>query len=96
MNDRSDAIEELGRIRDRIEQLDQQLIGVLAQRIELARRVGELKRRASLPTLDPPREAAVVRRAGALAREAGVDDEDIRYVFWQIIGMSRRAQLEER
>ena len=96
MSGRSDALEEIARIRDQIEQLDQALVDVIAQRVALARRVGALKRLADLPTLDAPREAAVVRRVGLLAREAGVDDEDIRYVFWQLIGMSRRAQLQER
>ena len=96
MSARDEAIDELGRIRQEIEAIDQSLVDSVAKRVALARRVGALKRLAELPTLDPPREAAVVRRAGALAREAGLDDEDIRYVFWQIIGMSRRAQLEER
>jgi chorismate mutase len=55
-----------------------------------------VKRKAGLPTLDPPREAAVVRRAGALAREAGLDDEDVRYIFWHLIGLSRRMQMKEQ
>ncbi len=45
--------------------------------------------------LDPPREAAIVRRAAALAREAGVDGEEVRALFWQLVGLCRRAQLEE-
>ena len=47
-----------------------------------------------LPTLDPAREAAVVRRAGELARDAGLDGDDVRYIFWHLIGLSRRAQME--
>jgi chorismate mutase len=44
--------------------------------------------------LDPAREAAVVRRAGTVARDAGLEDEDVRYIFWHLIGLSRRAQME--
>jgi chorismate mutase len=97
MNDRSEepALAELARIREEIEGIDRALIDLIAQRVKLARRVGAVKRAAGLPTLDPPREAAVVRRAGALAREAGLDDEDVRYIFWHLIGLSRRMQLEE-
>jgi chorismate mutase len=95
MSDAATALADLSRIRDEIGELDQELVGLIARRVVLARRIGALKRVAGLPTLDPPREAAVVRRAGALAREAGLDDEDTRYVFWQLIAMSRRAQLEE-
>jgi len=92
----SDVMAELARIRDEIEAVDRALIDLIAQRVKLARRVGSVKRAAGLPTLDPPREAAVVRRAGALAREAGLDDEDVRYIFWHLIGLSRRIQLEEQ
>ena len=86
----ADALTELVGIRDEIEQLDRALVELVA------RRVGTLKRRASLPILDPQREAAVVRRAGTLARAAGIDDDDVRYLFWHLIGLSRRAQLEVR
>jgi chorismate mutase len=90
------AIAELSEIRTQIEQIDRSLIELIAQRVQLARRVGIVKRTAGLPTLDPPREAAVVRRAGALAREAGLADEDVRYIFWHLIGLSRRMQMEEQ
>lgn len=91
-----DSVAELRRIRDEIERIDRDLINLIAQRVRLARRVGLVKRAAGLPTLDPPREAAVVRRAGVLAREAGLDDEDVRYIFWHLIGLSRRTQMEEQ
>lgn len=86
--------EELARLRGEIERIDRAIVGLVAERVRLARLVGAAKRAAGLSVLDPGREAAVVRRAGALAREAGLDDEDIRYIFWHLIGLSRRAQLE--
>jgi chorismate mutase len=88
------ASERLRTIRERIEQVDRQIIGLIGERVQLAREVGAAKRTLGMPTLDPAREAAVVRRAGELAREAGVGDEDVRYIFWHLIGLSRRAQLE--
>lgn len=87
--------ENLARLRVEIESVDRDVIRLIARRIALARQVGAVKRAAGLPTLDPEREAAVVRRAGKVAREEGVPDEDVRYLFWHIIGMSRRAQLIE-
>ena len=91
---REDAETELLQIRGEIERVDRALIGLIAERVALARRVGSAKRTLDLPILDPAREAAVVRRAGVLAREAGLEDEDVRYVFWHLIGLSRRAQME--
>ncbi|CAN5848742.1 chorismate mutase [soil metagenome] len=93
--DTESALRELARIRGEIEQIDRSLIRLIAERVQLARVVGNAKRIAGLPTLDPAREATVVRRAGALAREEGLDDEDVRYIFWHLIGLSRRAQMEE-
>jgi len=81
-------------LRGRIEQIDRELIGLIAERVRIAREVGAAKRELGAPTLDPAREAMVVRRAGELAREAGVGDEDVRYIFWHLIGLSRRAQME--
>ena len=89
------AAAELGRVRGEIERIDRAIVGLIAERVALARRVGPLKQALVMPILDPPREAAIVRRAGELAREAGLADEDVRYVFWHLVGLSRRVQLQE-
>jgi chorismate mutase / prephenate dehydratase len=85
--------EDLARLRVEIEQVDRDVIKLIARRVELARQVGTVKRTAGLPALDPGREAAVIRRVSEVAREEGAPEEDVRYLFWHIIGMSRRVQL---
>lgn len=85
---------ELGRLREEIEHIDRTMIELIAQRVRLAREVGAAKRAAGLPTLDPAREAAVVRQAAVLARDAELAEDDIRKIFWHLIGLSRRAQLD--
>ena len=90
----AEASDEMRGVREEVERIDRELIALIAERVRLARRLGEAKRAAGLPVLDPAREAAVVRRASALAREAGVPEEDVRYIFWHLIGLARRAQLE--
>jgi chorismate mutase len=95
MKDSPEVLEakaELGRCRDEIEGIDRQIIALLARRMELGQRTADLKRTAGLPILDPTREAAVIRRATEEARTVGLPPEPIREVFWQIVGMSRRAQ----
>jgi chorismate mutase len=83
---------ELEALRAEIGRVDEAIVFLIDERLRLARRVGELKRTAGLRVLDPGREAAVVRRAGALARDRGLDDEAIREVFWRLIEMARTAQ----
>ncbi|MGQ0562034.1 MAG: chorismate mutase, partial [Gemmatimonadota bacterium] len=63
---------DLTRLRDEIERIDRELVGLIAERVRLARAVGAVKRSAGLPTLDPAREANIIRRSGHLAREAGL------------------------
>jgi len=86
------VLAELARCREEIERIDNSIISLLAERLSLGKRTGELKRAAGLPILDPTREAAVIRRVTASARAAGLPPEPIREVFWQIVGMSRREQ----
>jgi chorismate mutase len=99
MTDRAtntDSLAELTRCREEIERIDNEIVGLLARRLALGKRTGELKRLAGLPILDPTREAAVIRRVTGVARDGGLPPEAVREVFWQIVGMSRRAQEEGR
>ena len=85
---------ELGSLREEIEKIDRTVISLIARRVQAAREVGRAKRKSGLPILDPAREAAVVRRAVELARSYQLEEEDVREIYWHIIGLSRRAQLE--
>lgn len=89
-----EALAELARCRDEIERIDNDIVGLLARRLALGKRTGDLKRLAGLPILDPTREAAVIRRITGVARDAGLPTEPMREIYWQIVGMSRRVQEE--
>jgi chorismate mutase len=86
---------DLSDLRAKIERVDRALVSLLVERVELARQAGRMKRDAGISTLDPAREAAVLRRMTEVARDRGLHTEDARDVFWAIIGMCRRAQTEE-
>jgi chorismate mutase len=92
----TEALAELALCRGEIERVDNEIVALLAKRLSLGKRTGELKRLAGLPILDPTREAAVIRRVTGVARDAGLPAEPVREVFWQIVGMSRRVQDEGR
>lgn len=86
---------EIAELRDRIEELDRVIVEQIAERASLARRIGELKSESGTATLDPEREAAVIRRAVATAREHGLPDEGVRELFWSLMALCRSIQLEE-
>ena len=95
MTTRDAALDALGKCRQEIESLDRQLIGLLAKRVALSKEIGAMKKVAGLPTLDPAREAEVIRRAAGIAREQGLADEKVRDIFWHVIGLSRAVQVDE-
>ena len=86
---------ELDVLRDRIMELDDEIIRLIGERRTLAMEIGRVKQELGLPVLDPAREARVVRRVAERARERGVDPELARDVIWRIISAARQAQSGE-
>ena len=84
--------ERLARLRERISAMDEQLVALIGERRELALEIGRIKKVLGLQVMDPSREAEVVRKAAALAREKGVDPEMTRDVIWRIIASAREVQ----
>lgn len=95
MTSRDAALDALGKCRLQIETIDRELIVLLAKRVALSKEIGSVKKTAGLPTLDPAREAEVIRRAAGIAREHGLSDEKVRDIFWHVIGLSRAVQVDE-
>lgn len=87
---------EVDELRAGIEAVDRQIVERVAERVDLARRLGELKREQGAATMDPEREASVIRRAVAAARDHGLPAEGTRELFWTLISLCRTAQLEDR
>jgi len=83
-------------LRAELETVDAEFVRLIARRVALARAIGERKRETGLSTLDPSREATVVRRAATLAREAGLPEEPVRALFWQVVELCRREQEAAR
>ena len=79
-------------LRGQIRALDEELVELVGRRRELVLEIAAAKEELGLPVLDPSQEARVVRRAAALARELGVDEELTRDVIWRIMASARDAQ----
>jgi chorismate mutase / prephenate dehydratase len=85
---------DLEHIRREIERVDRALVEAIADRARLSLAAAAAKRAAGLPTLDPPREAAVVRRASEHARQLGLPADAVRDIFWHVIALCRSAQTK--
>ncbi len=82
-------------LRERIRQLDQELLARAAERMELARQVGELKRREGLSTVDYAQEMVVLRRARDVAQELQLDPGVAEDLLARLIRASVAAQDED-
>ncbi|NIJ53342.1 prephenate dehydratase [Dyadobacter arcticus] len=86
---------ELRNLRDRIDTLDDQLLSILNERMELVKKVGELKRSSQSIIYRPEREKEILdrlekRNTGLLTRQA------IDAIFFEIFAVSRNLELPER
>ncbi len=72
---KSVASAELQRLRDSIDNLDAVLVHTLAERFKCTQKVGEYKARHSLPSADPIREEAQIKRLRSLAETAKLDPD---------------------
>lgn len=75
-------------LRAEIDDLDSQILVLLARRIDRVLRIGEYKRERGLAVYDAGRERAVLERLMKQAPE-GLDPQVVRRVFERIIDESR-------
>ena len=70
---------DLTQCREKIDELDRQLVALFAERMETAAQVAAYKKEHGLPVLDAARERQKLRAAGELAPEAFRDDTETLY-----------------
>ena len=87
--------EEIGPLREEIDRLNREIVALLAQRVDVALQIGEVKKRHGRPVVDRSREALVYERVKGLANDVGLDPDGVERVFREIIALCTRVQQEE-
>ncbi len=85
----------LDSLREGIGLLDLEILARVAERVNLARQVGELKRQQKLTTVDYAQEKVVMERARTVAEKHGLDPEVAEDLFARMIQASVVAQEED-
>jgi chorismate mutase len=87
--------EEIGDLRKEINRLNVEIVEKLAQRVDVALRIGEVKHRHGRPIVDRSREARVYEQVRGLARCNDLEPDGVERVFREIIRLCTRAELED-
>lgn len=72
---------ELEDLRRQIDALDIELIDVLSRRIDVVRKVGELKAGTDISVVQPARAQAVKNRAAEMGIDKGLDETFVRKLY---------------
>lgn len=82
----------LAALRDAIDRLDEEIVTLLARRLEKVKQVVALKKEQGLPIYHPAREENLISRRREQAREAGLDPDHVEELYRCIIRQSRMRQ----
>ena len=80
--------------RNKIDELDEQIVQLISKRAEAARAIGELKRVSALPVYEPGREQAVFNHVRAV-NPGPLDDAEMLHVYERIIDVMRTLQRRD-
>lgn len=75
-------------VRESIEAIDDELLGVLKRRMDLVERIAEAKLDSAWPFRDPQREEQVLARVRRMAVDHGLDAHGVERFYRQIMEMS--------
>jgi chorismate mutase/prephenate dehydratase len=90
MKERDDLEEDLKRLREEIDQLDDKLVELLNKRGNIVIQIGELKEKLKLKVFQPEREKEVIERLSK--KSTAFQRESIEAIWKEIMGASKQIQ----
>lgn len=86
---------DLEKIRNQIDQIDENIIDLLNSRMELVKSVADTKNKTNAPIFRPQREKEIVERLSKKASPL-IDKTALESIFWEIFALSRNLQKKEQ
>lgn len=87
-------MKKLDDLRADLDEIDTEILGLLAKRFEKIKLIGELKKEKNMPILQKSREEIVINRARKAALKNGIDPAYFEKIYEVIISGARN--LEQR
>ncbi|NIR86825.1 chorismate mutase [Candidatus Bathyarchaeota archaeon] len=88
-------MERISILRERIDKIDEQILRLLKNRLDICDNIGMIKRERGIPVRDRRREDEQYTRIAGIASKLGLNPQDVKAVYQEIIAMSIRAQKRE-
>lgn len=88
-------MERISPLRKRIDEIDEQILRLLKERVNICENIGMIKREQGIPVRDRHRENEQYTRITGIASKLGLNPQEVRVVYQEIIAMSIRAQERE-
>ncbi len=86
----------LDELREEIEDIDHEIVELIARRTYVADAVAQVKAERDLPTTDESQEERVMERAGRNAEQFEVDANLVKAIFRLLIELNKVHQRESR
>ena len=94
VRDEKTTTEGIGQLRGQIDELDNQLMELLAKRMRICREIGQYKKEHNMTVFQANRYNEILEKRGAQGALCGMDPEFIATVFESIHEESVRQQIE--
>ena len=90
-----DSTKKINSLRKDIDELDDQMIDLVVQRLAIAKEIGDIKETNGIEVIDPYRESQIINRfAEKLA--GTLEKKDITAIFEPIYSISKRLQKKSK
>ena len=83
---------EITQLRKEVNRIDKRTLELLAERLELAKKIAEKKQSAGLPVIDREREEQLKEIWDIKVKELGLEVKSISSIFEEVLNMSRETQ----
>ena len=90
-----DSTKKINSLRKNIDELDDQMIDLVVQRLAIAKEIGDIKETNGIEVIDPNRESQIINRI--TEKLAGtLEKKDITAIFEPIYSISKRLQKKSK
>ena len=94
VRDETVSTEGIHELRNQIDELDNQLMDLLAKRMRVCREIGQYKKEHNMTVLQPVRYSEILDKRGAQGVLCGMDAEFVKKIFENVHEESVRQQME--